>query len=279
MKISRIVLYTVQAVVGCLVLFSLYYILFAAFFSTDNEKRLEEENDRYRRALPEIEFDVALLNEEIRYLRSRDAGIYGTIFKTGTPSVFAYPDHEGIADVMESASRIEENWKEIYDILNTPGFSVPPVFAPIGNLEYTNIGASVGEKMNPFYKMPVHHDGVDIVAPPLTAVRASAPGIVSSVKNVTGGDGTVVEIVHAGGYVSRYAHLHKAMVGPRSRVGTGDVIGLVGDSGRSFTTHLHYELTKDGQLLDPVYWFFDSTDPTSYYNMLVMSTISRQSMD
>lgn len=272
-------IYIAVSLLGILALCIVYQAVFSKLFSSDTQKRLELENERYRNALSQLESNVALLDAEIEFLKSRDAVIYKKIFKSGVPSMFDYPERDGISDVMESAARTESNWREIYSLLNDPDYTALPVFSPIENLEYTNVGASVGEKINPFYKMPIQHDGVDLVAPAGTEVHAVAPGTVTAVKKITGGKGIVVEITHRGGYVSRYAHLQEARVKERTRVFRGDVIGLVGDSGRAFSTHLHYELERDGQMLDPVYWFFGSTDPLSYSNMLVMSSISRQSMD
>jgi len=279
MKVHKILLYSAFTIVGGFLLCVLYYLIFALCFSTDLEKQLEEENARYRESLPELEADVALLEGEIDYLKKRDAEIYKRSFKIEIPSMFNYPERDNISDVMESAARTEANWREIYSLLNSPRYTLPPVFSPIENLEYINVGASVGEKINPFYKMPIRHDGVDLVAPAGTPVHAVAGGLVTAVDQITGGKGTVVEITHSNGYVSRYAHLQEALVKKKTRVFRGDVIGLVGDSGRAFSTHLHYELEKDGQVLDPVYFFFDSNDPLSYYNMLVMSVVSRQSLD
>lgn len=281
MKAGDIILRVVQVGVGLIILMTLYYVIFTLCFSTDAQRRLEAENAFYKNELPQLEGDVDLLEKELEYLKAEDGTIYAGLFKTRVPSADGFLKSRALSgeDVMASARRTEENFREIFALLEDPSATRPPLRAPIENLDYMNVGASTGEKMNPFFKMQIAHNGVDLLAPPQTQVLACRDGRVSYVKNSEGGKGLEVEIVHGGGYVSRYACLEKAFVKKGARVREGGCIGLVGNSGRSLTTHLHYELEKDGVSVDPVYWFLDSADPLKYYKMLVMSAVSGQSLD
>ena len=71
----------------------------------------------------------------------------------------------------------------------------------------------------------------------------------------------------------------KTLVRKGERVKAGKAIGLVGASGRAFTTHLHYEVLHDGEIMDPVHFFFSSLTPDEYADFLTMSSSSGQSMD
>ena len=137
----------------------------------------------------------------------------------------------------------------------------------------------MGEKVNPFYKVPIEHNGLDIIAVQGEPVFASASGYVSDVIESRKGQGNVVEITHPGGYVTRYAHLSDIQVRKGVRIRKGACVGYVGISGNSFAPHLHYEVIKDGEYLDPVNFLFASVTPDEYLNMMYLSVNTGQSMD
>lgn len=284
-------------IVGSLVLSLLYYVVFSLFVCTDVEKQLRDENRLYRRELPEAERYASLVGEELEFLRMRDENIYRQVFKADAPDVsrmiggdILTPEEavggslvnrtwKKSSDAMSAASRTEADWRAIFEIVSRRDFVAPPLYSPVKNLHYTNVGASVGNKMNPFYKVVSHHDGIDIISPEGTPVLATAGGWVEKVQNADGGKGRMVEISHPGGYVTRYAHLSEISVKQGRYVRAGSQVGLVGDSGRSFSTHLHYEVIFNGRTLDPANFFMCSLTPMEYLNILIMSASSGQSMD
>uniref|UniRef100_A0A831X206 Peptidase M23 n=1 Tax=Thermorudis peleae TaxID=1382356 RepID=A0A831X206_9BACT len=103
-----------------------------------------------------------------------------------------------------------------------------------------------------------HHSGIDIAVPIGTPVQATADGIVQFVGN-TDGYGVRVEIRHADGTVTLYAHLSEALVQPGQRVVKGETIGKSGNTGASTGPHLHYEIRRNGQAVDP--WPIMSAQP------------------
>ena len=146
-------------------------------------------------------------------------------------------------------------------------------------MSYAQVGAALGEKINPFYKVPIEHNGLDIIAVQGEPVYATASGYVSDVIQSRKGQGNVVEITHQGGYVTRYAHLSDIQVRKGVQIRKGACVGYVGISGNSFAPHLHYEIIKDGEYLDPVNYLFASVSPDEYLNMMYMSVNTGQSMD
>lgn len=277
MTVRKFIIRTLIAIAGSLVLSVLYYVVFSLLFSTDVEKELIRENRLYAEELPEAEMATEMVGDVMELLQMRDKNIYLSVFKAELPQVGDMLEGKP-ADASLSAAQTESSWRAIFDTLAEKKI-IPPMQLPLENLNYTNVGASVGERMNPFYKVKVHHDGMDFVANEGTEVLATAPGIVTKVQSSEGGKGNMVEITHAGGYVTRYAHLLKTLVRKGERVKAGKAIGLVGASGRAFTTHLHYEVLHDGEVMDPVHFFFSSLTPDEYADFLAMSSSSGQSMD
>lgn len=275
-----------------------YYALFALFFSTDKERALKNENRMLERMYPEMEKKADLLGAVVDGLTVRDHEIYENIFETDAPDldkmtgVNPMPLTDSVtgenivkltaakADVlMKSAERVEANMKRIFELCSGEDFQVPPMFLPLADFSLPMTGASVGEKMNPFYKVMGEHDGIDFMSNIGSEVLAAADGTVSEIIRSRKGSGNVVVIDHGNGYVTRYAHLQDIKVTRGRRVERGTVIGHVGMSGSSYAPHLHYEVLKDGKVCDPVNYFFGSVTPPEYADMSIISVITGQSLD
>lgn len=113
------------------------------------------------------------------------------------------------------------------------------------------VSSGFGFRRDPFGGGWGRHEGLDFVASPGTGIQATADGVVSQ-ADVQGPYGLAVDIDHGRGFSTRYAHLSKIEVKSGERVQAGQVIGLLGNSGRSTGPHLHYEVRLNGQAIDPV---------------------------
>ncbi len=123
-----------------------------------------------------------------------------------------------------------------------------PLRQPVGGV--LEVSSSFGPRVDPFYGRPALHTGLDLREAYGTPVHATAAGVVS-VAAAEGGYGTMVEVSHGGGFVTRYAHLANASVVAGQRIDAGAVIGHVGSSGRATGPHLHYETRVNGEPVDP----------------------------
>ncbi len=276
----------------------LYYLIFALVFSTDEEKRLRSENRVYEKEFPSLQAQEDLVAEAVEGLRLKDEKIYEEIFRAPAPNVepmaavdfFAGVDSIPDSDIViyaekkidkaeKSARRAGENFERIMEIVQEKGFVMPPMTSPIRDFSFAQTGASTGERISPFYKVKMTHNGLDIIASAGEPVYAAADGIVRNVIKSRKGLGNVVEIDHNNGYVTRYAHLADVEAVKGRKVRKGARIGYVGMSGNSFAPHLHYEVRRDTLVMDPVNYMFASLTPEEYMNVLVMSVITGQSMD
>lgn len=275
-----------------------YYVLFALVFSTEEERRLKLENKLYEQEYPQLAQKEMLLADVVEGLRMKDDKIYEEIFNTSAPDMEHFssleflmgldsiPDSDivtasaGRLDVLErSASKVEENFVRVMEAIAEKDFVMPPMTNPMKDFTFAQTGASVGNKINPFYKVPMKHNGLDIIAPAGDPVYAVADGMVKDVIKSRKGLGNVVVIDHGNGYVTRYAHLADVEAKKGRKVRRGTRLGYVGVSGNSFAPHLHYEVLRDTLVLDPVNHFFASVTPEEYMNMLIMSVTTGQSMD
>jgi murein DD-endopeptidase MepM/ murein hydrolase activator NlpD len=113
------------------------------------------------------------------------------------------------------------------------------------------ISSLYGQRTDPFDGDQASHHGIDFAGAPGTEVLAVADGIVSHTGS-DGGFGRLVEVTHGNGYVTRYAHNAKLLVKPGQTVKRGDSIALMGSTGRSTGTHLHFEVLRHGRTINPL---------------------------
>lgn len=276
----------------------LYYLIFALFFSTQEQQRLRDENRMYEREFPELQRKEQLVSDVLEGLRMKDDRIYEEIFSMSAPdldplsSVDFLKGMDSIPDTdiviyterkldkaSAAADAVEANFLRIMQAVTDSGFVMPPMTNPLENFSFAQTGASVGEKINPFYKVPIMHNGLDMIAPSGSPVYATADGVVKNVVRSRKGLGNVVEIDHGNGYITRYAHLADVEVRKGRVLKKGSRIGYVGVSGNSFAPHLHYEVLRDTLILDPVNHLFASLSPDDYMNMLIMAVSTGQSLD
>jgi murein DD-endopeptidase MepM/ murein hydrolase activator NlpD len=137
-------------------------------------------------------------------------------------------------------------WKKL-DSLEQGVIAIPSA-QPVERLAFTS---NYGVRADPFRGTAAMHAGVDIPGPVGTPIYATADGIIDRAER-SGGYGNMVEINHGKGIQTRYGHLSKILVAPFTRVHRGQLIALMGSTGRSTGPHLHYEVRIDGHAVNPI---------------------------
>lgn len=149
--------------------------------------------------------------------------------------------------VSEQSRSLFNTWKRLDATDPQPAIAVPSA-QPVDKLDYSS---SYGTRSDPFHGSARMHAGVDIRGPVGTPVYATADGYVGRAQRA-GGYGNLVEVEHGKGLQTRYGHLSKILVNPGDQVRRGQLIGLMGSTGRSTGSHLHYEVRMDGGAVNPV---------------------------
>ena len=278
----------------------LYYVVFSLLVSTEQEKVLARETQLMEQEYSKLQQKVGVLDNTIKNLQHRDREIYRSIFNAEPPvysSMGDYDMFEGIdttrmesmvsdakmrLDVIEKGmEKVNSTIEEINSALEGLGEGAKsiPSIVPIKDFTVRQTGASVGEKMHPFYKTVTMHTGMDLLAATDTPILAAADGVVESAVRNGKKDGINVTINHQNGYVTVYKNMGKMSVRKRQKVKQGDIIGRVGMSGISFAPHLHYEVWYNGQMMNPMDYFFASLTPQMYRDMAVIVANTGQSLD
>lgn len=143
-----------------------------------------------------------------------------------------------------------------------------PSIIPIEDKELTRLSSPFGIRNDPIYNVPKMHTGLDFTAPTGSKIYASGDGIIETMEFSSGGYGNHIIINHGFGYKSHYAHLNEFKTKIGKKVKRGELIGLVGSTGKSTAPHLHYEVIKNGNKIDPINFFFSDITPDQYAQMI-----------
>lgn len=282
----------------------IYYVLFALVFNTDQEKRLSTENKYIAGEYNKMTSRVNLLDNVIKNLQLRDNKIYEDIFNADPPDFFSSYFGDTLSLDIEKMNNDEEvdiiwesyvkgiqlsqevnrtnNWiNNITNKITEENFgpTTIPSIIPIKEFSIAQTGASVGNKINPFYKTIRMHTGIDLLAPVGTEVRSTAEGVVIIASRSVKGEGNKIVIQHENGICTLYSHLSDILVRKDQKIKQGTIIGRVGITGTTFAPHLHYEVLKDNIPMDPINYFFAELLPLTYQEMMVIALNTGQSLD
>jgi murein DD-endopeptidase MepM/ murein hydrolase activator NlpD len=163
--------------------------------------------------------------------------LYSSMFDAEIARVLAKRDNDGFTGTVERALE-----------------RVAPKARPQASLHAPLAGAissAFGARDDPISSEKRFHAGIDIAVPAGAEIKAASNGTVTF-SGTASGYGKLVEIDHGGGTVTRYAHNAANLVTAGQQIRTGDVIAIVGRTGRATGPHLHFEVRQDGKPVDPV---------------------------
>lgn len=153
-----------------------------------------------------------------------------------------------------------------------------PAIQPVKNEDLKRMASGYGMRLHPILKSWRMHNGMDFTSPKGTPIFASGNGTIKKAHR-SATFGKVVYIDHGYGYVTIYAHMSKIKARKGQKVKRGDVIGYVGNTGRSAAAHLHYEVHKNGRPVNPIYYYYGDLTPEEFTAMQKASQQKGQSYD
>ena len=299
-RVGKVVLYVLSTAVFALVLAFLY----SAFFDSPKEKMQAREIELLKVQYEILDDKLDKMNQLMADLEYRDDSVYRVIFeadpipsslrKSGRNDTVGYQQLSGYtnADIVlgvskkldEMASRIEvqsKSYEEVLDMARNKAemLACIPAILPLKEVDLHHISSTFGYRPDPIYKVPKFHSGMDFSASIGTEVYATGDGVVERVEETYWGYGNLVTLNHGYGYKTQYAHLSEFGVKLGEKVKRGQVIGYVGNTGKSTGPHLHYEVLKNGEATDPIYYFYDDLTPEEYETILEQAKLPTATMD
>jgi len=157
--------------------------------------------------------------------------------------------------------------------------SCVPAIQPVRNKDLKRIASGFGWRIDPIYKTSRLHAGIDFSAAIGTEVYVTGDGVIESAEVSMSGYGKCIVVNHGFGYKTRYAHLSEFKIKAGQKVKRGELIGLVGSTGKSTGSHLHYEVEMNGKKIDPIHFFHSDLSPEEYEQVLHLSKQSYKAYD
>jgi murein DD-endopeptidase MepM/ murein hydrolase activator NlpD len=273
--------------------------LYVARVDSPNEQRLEREVKLYKQQLDLIQEDIELFNKVLDEIQNRERNIYRvalgapdmpeSIRSMGIGGTKRYQELEGYSNselLKKARTQMDAlqgklyaqvlSFKEIEKIAleQEDRLASIPSIQPVRNEDLKRMASGFGWRIDPVYRTPRMHWGLDFSAPTGTEVYATGDGVVESVDSPTWGYGNNIVIDHGFGYKTRYAHLSAFKVRAGQKVKRGQLIGLIGSTGKSTGPHLHYEVEKNGVKVNPMSYFFNDLTPEEYDEMIQQTSQS-----
>lgn len=279
------------------------FLLALLLFGYPSEKELRQENARL---LAQYKLLSARLDQSMEVLQDigeRDDNLYRVVFQgepvsseirnSGYLGTNRYDDLKDMANaemVIETTRKLDVLDKQLY--LQSTSFDQVvemcrnqeemlkciPAIQPVANKDLKRMASGYGMRIDPIYGTTRFHEGMDFSAPPGTDIYATGDGVVVKMGWQTGYGNTIV-IDHGFGYQTLYAHLKEFRTQRGKRVVRGEVIGGVGNTGKSSGPHLHYEVHKDGRVVNPVNFYFKDLSAEDYDRMIQMAGNHGKMMD
>jgi hypothetical protein len=143
-----------------------------------------------------------------------------------------------------------------------------PSIQPLSLKDFYWISSMFGMRMDPVYKRMAMHRGLDFASSIGTPVYATGDGVVKEARLTGKGYGKEVVIDHGFGYTTRYGHLHEILVDKGQAIKRGNIIGTIGNSGKSTGPHLHYEVRENGRAVNPKHYYAEDLSPEQYQEII-----------
>jgi murein DD-endopeptidase MepM/ murein hydrolase activator NlpD len=299
-KLLRVLGFISAAIVTAIIIVSIAY----KYFPSANEKRLMQYNHTLQAQYEVLDARTQKLQQQMKELENRDNEVYRTIFEANpipdslrakemeqkkelelVMSMTNYQLENSIVDKLNNLQvrmgRQESSYKDIFGFIKNKEqlLAATPAIQPLSNADLKRIASGFGYRIDPVYKTVKFHAGLDFSAPQGTPIYATANGVVRTAGNMGNGYGNHVIINHGYGYETLYGHMYRIKIKNGQRVKRGEIIGWVGNTGKSTAPHCHYEVHKNGTRLDPVYFFYNDLTPEQFNRLLKIAASGNQSFD
>ncbi|OLY91309.1 Murein DD-endopeptidase MepM and murein hydrolase activator NlpD, contain LysM domain [Cnuella takakiae] len=274
------------------------------FIGSPGEKLLRAENERLGNRYQDLRRQLDDLQQQMAELEKRDNNVYRSIFEAepipdsararaleklnADAAVARLGDNQLVSSIQKDLDTLgnrikaqEKSFVQLSSLINNKEklLAATPAIQPVSNKDLDRIASGFGYRIDPIYKTIKMHAGLDFTAPQGTPIYATAEGSVRVAGYSDGGYGNHVIVNHGYGYQTLYGHMVRIKARAGQRVKRGELIGYVGSTGKSTGPHLHYEVHKNGNKLDPVYFFYNDLGPEQFNELLKRAKASNQSFD
>ena len=282
---------------GLLVASTLVIYLYLNFFPKPKEIESNRKYEILKENYQQMNDKVKLLQQQMADLEKRDNEVYRSIFEANpipdsaraklieqqkeNDKLKEMDDNELGKDLAKQLNNINARIAFQFNSYNSISALIKgqdaklaciPAIQPVSNKQLSRVASGYGMRIDPVYGTPKMHKGLDFTAPQGTPIYATGNGVVKIAGASSGGYGNHVVINHGYGYETVYGHMVKIKVTTGQKINRGEVIGWVGSTGKSTGPHCHYEVHVNGDVVDPVYFFYNDLNSEQYDRLLKLAS-------
>ena len=249
------------------------FIILLLIFGSPSEKELRIENTRLLAQYNVLSHRLDEAMGVMQDIQQRDDNLYRVVLQADPVSDAVRKAGYWGTNRYEQLNRQlyiqSKSFDEVVDLCKNHDEMLKciPAIMPVSNKNLKKTASGYGVRIDPIYKTAKFHAGMDFSANIGTPVYATGDGTVVKAGWETG-YGNLIQVDHGFGYVTWYAHLSKYKVRPGQKVVRGEVIGEVGNTGKSTGPHLHYEVHVKGKVQNPVNYYFMDLSAEDYDKMI-----------
>jgi murein DD-endopeptidase MepM/ murein hydrolase activator NlpD len=274
------------------------------FFDSPKEKQLKREIETMKFEYENVSERLTQMEQVLIDIQERDNNIYRTIFEAepiaensrniSYSGIERFREFEKLKNsdlLIQTAKKVESVSKQLYmqsvsydEVAKMAKNKIQllasiPAIQPISNKTLKQMASGFGYRIHPIYKTQDFHPGIDFSAQQGTPIYATGEGVVARADNLAQGYGNHVVINHGFGFETLYAHMVRFNCRVGQKIKRGEIIGYVGSTGLSTAPHVHYEVIKNGEKINPINYFYGDITPAEYEKLIQLASQSNQSFD
>ncbi len=266
-------------------------VIISRFITDSYDDVLDKKTKAAEFEIKQLQRDLRELDASLSDLRDKDENIYRAIYGVAPPKIKEVDDNDyqellklshgnaliklkkRLTELKALSEAQDKSYQQLTKLISQRSDLVNsiPAIMPVANRDLKRMASGFGYRLDPFYHTFTFHGGMDFTAETGTEVYATGDGRVVKRQSDAWGYGNHIIVNHGHGYTTVYAHLSRFAVSNGSKVKRGQLIGYVGSTGRSTGPHLHYEVRRNNNPLNPAFFYRNDLSDEDFQKMLELS--------
>lgn len=266
-------------------------VIISRFITDSYDDILDKKTKAAEFEIKQLQRDLREIDASLSDLREKDENIYRAIYGVAPPKIQEVDDNDyqellklshgkaliklkkRLAELKALSEAQDKSYQQLTKLISQRSDLVNsiPAIMPVANRDLKRMASGFGYRLDPFYHTFTFHGGMDFTAETGTEVYATGDGRVVKRQSDAWGYGNHIVVNHGHGYTTVYAHLSRFAVSNGAKVKRGQLIGYVGSTGRSTGPHLHYEVRRNNNPLNPAFFYRNDLSDEDFQKMLELS--------
>lgn len=266
-------------------------VIISRFITDSYDDILDKKSKAAEFEIKQLQRDLREIDASLSDLREKDENIYRAIYGVAPPKIQEVDDNDyqellklshgkaliklkkRLAELKALSEAQDKSYQQLTKLISQRSDLVNsiPAIMPVANRDLKRMASGFGYRLDPFYHTFTFHGGMDFTAETGTEVYATGDGRVVKRQSDAWGYGNHIVVNHGHGYTTVYAHLSRFAVSNGAKVKRGQLIGYVGSTGRSTGPHLHYEVRRNNNPLNPAFFYRNDLSDEDFQKMLELS--------